>query len=258
MEEEGILLMGSLYRQQAEIEERKVEKEEDEEMDNADSAAYPREVLDMLARLYNASRRNDGVEKEQGKVVRSSRKLNREENMATLEEEEDEEEDDDEEVEVLEDMLGQMYNTSQGMTKALFRVVEEGRVERKKEEEMVEMCFEEEERVYQVIYLCFIEYPFSLFSFILIVMSHFNQVALVVIAHIAVWPEAQAFLEASKPNCVHCLYRSMLILLLQHKHKHNQTVFTVIQANVNTANNTNNDIYIFMFLTRADRLLGRD
>ena len=259
MEEEGILLMGSLYRQQAEIEERKVEKEEDEEdeeMDNADSAAYPREVLNMLARLYNASRRNDGVEKEQGKVVRSSRKLNREENLATLEEEDDEEEDDDEEVEVLEDMLGQMYNTSQGMTKALFRVVEEGRVERKKEEEMVEMCFEEEERVYQVIYLCFIEYPFSLFSFILIVMSHLNQVALVAIAHIAVWPEAQAFLEASKPNCVHCLYRSMLILLLQHKH--NQTVFTVIQANVNTANNTNNDIYIFMFLTRADRLLGRD
>ena len=258
MEEEGILLMGSLYRQQVEVEERKVEKEEDEEMDNADSAAYPREVLDMLASLYNASRRNDGVEKEEGKVVRNSRKLNREENLAIWEEENDEEEDDEEEVEVLEDMLGQMYNTSQGMTKALFRVVEEGRVERKKEEEMVEMCFEEEERVYQVIYLCFIEYPFSLFSFILIVMSHFNQVALVAIAHIAVWPEAQAFLEASKPNCVHCLYRSMLILLLQHKHKHNQTVFTVIQANVNTANNTNNDIYIFMFLTRADRLLGRD
>ena len=160
MEEEGILLMGSLYRQQVEIEERKVEKEGDEEMDNADSAAYPREVLDMLASLYNASRRNDGVEKEEGKVVRNSRKLNREENLAIWEEENDEEEDDEEEVEVLEDMLGQMYNTSQGMTKALFRVVEEGRVERKKEEEMVEMCFEEEERVYQVIYFCFIEYPF--------------------------------------------------------------------------------------------------
>ena len=142
MEEEGIALMGSLYRQQVDLKER---KEEVEEVDNANSGSYPREVLDMLARLYNASRRNDEAENEQEKVVRTSRKLNRGENFAKLEVEEEEEE-----VEEVEDMLGQMYNTSRGMTKALFRVVEEGRVERRKEEEMVEMCFEEEERVYQV------------------------------------------------------------------------------------------------------------
>ena len=149
MEEEGIALMGSLYRQQVEIEEHKVEKEDEEEMDNSDSAAYPREVLDMLARLYNASRQNGEVKKELGKVVRNGRRLNTEEKLAKMEEEDNEEE------EGLEDMLGQMYNTSQGMTNALFRVVKEGRQERKKEEEMVEMCFKEEERVYQVICMCF-------------------------------------------------------------------------------------------------------
>ena len=92
--------------------------------------------------------------------------LKRKENLAKLEEEdeeeEEEEEDDDEdkddeeeEVEGLEDLLGQMYNNSRGMTKALLRVVKEGKAERKKEEEMVEICFEEEERVYQVIFLSF-------------------------------------------------------------------------------------------------------
>ena len=150
MEEEGIALMGRLYREQVEVAERKVVEEN---MDKEDSA-YPLEVLDMLARLYNASRGNDEVEKEEGKVMRTSRKLIME-NLANLEEEEEVEEDDDEEEveeEGLEDMLGQMYNSSQGMAKALFRVVEEGKAERRKDEEIVEMCFEEEERVYQVIF----------------------------------------------------------------------------------------------------------
>ena len=145
MEEEGILLMGSLYRQQAEIEERKVEKEEDEEMDNADSAAYPREVLDMLARLYNASRENDEPSKENGEVVRTSKNLKVKKEEGNLE--------DDEEAEGLEDLLGQMYNTSQGMTRGLLRVVEEGRMERKKEGELLLRCFQEEQRVYQVNYI---------------------------------------------------------------------------------------------------------
>merc|ERR1712083_494358 len=69
------------------------------------------------------------------------------------------------------------------MTRGLLRVVEEGRMERKKEGELLLRCFQEEQRVYQV--------------------------ALVAIAHIAVWPQAQAFLEENKPNCVHCLYRNL-------------------------------------------------
>ena len=163
MEEEGIALMGRLYREQVEVEERKVVEEEEVE----ENSAYPREVLDMLARLYNASRGNEKAEREEEKVVlRTSRKLKREENLGKLEveekvkeevEEDDNEEgvkgdDDYKEEEGLENMLGQMYNSSQGMAKALLRVVEEGKVEREKEEKMVEMCLEEEERVYQVIH----------------------------------------------------------------------------------------------------------
>ena len=153
MEEEGIELMGRLYLEQVDRKESKVREEKEEE-----DSAYPSEVLDMLARLYNASRENDEPSKENGEVVRTSKNLEVKKEEGTLE--------DDEEAEGLEDLLGQMYNTSQGMARGLLRVVEEGRMERKKEGELFLRCFQEEQRVYQVNYIfktifviiCFCEY----------------------------------------------------------------------------------------------------
>ena len=197
MEEEGIELMGRLYLEQVDRKESKVREEKEEE-----DSAYPSEVLDMLARLYNASRENDEPSKENGEVVRTSKNLEVKKEEGNLE--------DDEEAEGLEDLLGQMYNTSQGMARGLLRVVEEGRMERKKEGELFLRCFQEEQRVYQVNYI--FKTTCSLFVFVNIrcnleFQSKWHQVALVAIAHIAVWPQAQAFLEEKKPNCVHCLYR---------------------------------------------------
>ena len=123
MEEEGIELMGRLYLEQVDRKESKVREEKEEE-----DSAYPNEVLDMLARLYNASRENDEPSKENGEVVRTSKNLEVKKEEGNLE--------DDEEAEGLEDLLGQMYNTSQGMARGLLRVVEEGRMERKKEGEL--------------------------------------------------------------------------------------------------------------------------
>ena len=140
MEEEGIELMGRLYLEQVDRKESKVREEKGEE-----DSAYPSEVLDMLARLYNASRENDEPSKENGEVVRTSKNLEVKKEEGNLE--------DDEEAEGLEDLLGQMYNTSQGMTRGLLRVVEEGRMERKKEGELFLRCFQEEQRVYQVNYI---------------------------------------------------------------------------------------------------------
>ena len=140
MEEEGIELMGRLYLEQVDRKESKVREEKEEE-----DSAYPSEVLDMLARLYNASRENDEPSKENGEVVRTSKNLKVKKEEGNLE--------DDEEAEGLEDLLGQMYNTSQGMARGLLRVVEEGRMERKKEGELFLRCFQEEQRVYQVNYI---------------------------------------------------------------------------------------------------------
>ena len=140
MEEEGIELMGRLYLEQVDRKESKVREEKEEE-----DSAYPSEVLDMLARLYNASRENDEPSKENGEVVRTSKNLEVKKEEGNLE--------DDEEAEGLEDLLGQMYNTSQGMARGLLRVVEEGRMERKKEGELFLRCFQEEQRVYQVNYI---------------------------------------------------------------------------------------------------------
>ena len=153
MEEEGIELMGRLYLEQVDRKESKVREEKEEE-----DSAYPSEVLDMLARLYNASRENDEPSKENGEVVRTSKNFEVKKEEGNLE--------DDEEAEGLEDLLGQMYNTSQGMARGLLRVVEEGRMERKKEGELFLRCFQEEQRVYQVNYIfktifviiCFCEY----------------------------------------------------------------------------------------------------
>ena len=85
--------MVRLYKQQAQLEELKKKKKEETKMDAKDTnAAYPREVLDMLARLYNASRENKDEGEE--KVIRSSRMLERE-NIQTEQKEQEEEEEEE-------------------------------------------------------------------------------------------------------------------------------------------------------------------
>ena len=162
MEEEGIELMGRLYLEQVDRKESKVREEKEEE-----DSAYPSEVLDMLARLYNASRENDEPGKENGEVVRTSKNLEVKKEEGNLK--------DDEEAEGLEDLLGQMYNTSQGMARGLLRVVEEGRMERKKEGELFLRCFQEEQRVYQVNYIFKNIFLIICFLCIFVVTSNSNQ-----------------------------------------------------------------------------------
>ena len=89
-------VLGRLYKQQAQLEELKKKKKEETKMDAKDTTAYPREVLDMLARLYNASRENKDEEEE--KLMRSSRMLERENNQTVRKEEREEEEEEEEEV----------------------------------------------------------------------------------------------------------------------------------------------------------------
>ena len=81
-------MLDRLYKQQAQLEELK-KKKEDSKMDAKDNTAYPREVLDMLARLYNASRENK--DKEEEKLMRSSRMLERENNQTVRKEQGEEE-----------------------------------------------------------------------------------------------------------------------------------------------------------------------
>ena len=150
----SVHMLGRLYKQQAQLEDLKKKEKEETKMDAKDTkTAYPREVLDMLARLYNASRENKDEEEE--KLMRSSRMLEREniqtEWMEQGEEEEEEEGEAEEVVEEVDNLLVQMYNSSEGvLSSALLRVVLEGRKEKEEEEEMMERCSREEERVYQV------------------------------------------------------------------------------------------------------------
>ena len=176
-------------------------------MDAKDTnTAYPREVLDMLARLYNASRENK-EEEEEKVMMRSSRMLERENNQTEQKEQgEQGEEAEEEVVEEVDNLLAQMYNSSEGgLASALLQVVLEGRKEKEEEEEMMERCSREEERVYQV--KRFFHFFYNLTRRPISVIHYVHQVALMTIAHIAVWPKAQSFSEANKPDCVHCLYR---------------------------------------------------
>ena len=120
--------------------------------------------------------------------------------------EEQGEEAEEEVVEEVDNLLAQMYNSSEGgLASALLQVVLEGRKEKEEEEEMMERCSREEERVYQV--KRFFHFFYNLTRRPISVIHYVHQVALMTIAHIAVWPKAQSFSEANKPDCVHCLYR---------------------------------------------------